>query len=189
MEPITNAWQPDSKTGPLSSSCHRFDNGSTLTNERTYGQTDALQDQCKSSRVPDAPMPVDNEVEVTVSRAEVLRTRVTLARLQGRQERLRAALNDSGLTSTADRLDFLIAQRISDEVLAWNRHWRALGVTKPEPSVEVFARPESLSVPKAPRRIHRKKPAPVISRARQLEIALAVMAAKEAREGGRQVAA
>lgn len=40
-----------------------------------------------------------------------------------------------------------------------------------------------------PRGIRRKKPAPVIPRDRQLEIALAVMAAKEAREGGMEKAA
>jgi hypothetical protein len=126
-------------------------------------------------------LPVD---EVTVSRADVLRTRVTLARLQGRQERLRDGLNRSGLTSIADRLDWLHAQKSPDEALAWRRKWRDLGLAEAHEPVEAFARPESLSVPK-----RRKKPAPVIPRARQLEIALAVMAAKEAREGGMEKAA
>lgn len=189
MEPLANAWQPDSKKGPSSSSCHRFDKGSTLTDERTNGQTDDLQDQGASSSVPDAPNPVENEVEVAVSRAEVLRTRVTLAGLQARQDRLRDALNRSGLTSTADRLDLLIANRSPDETLAWSRRWRALGVDQPEPSAEVFARPESLSVPKVARRTRRRKPEPVIPKSRQLEIALAVMASKEARVGGTEKAA
>lgn len=134
-------------------------------------------------------MPVENEVEVAISRAEVLRTRVTLAGLQARQDRLRDGLTRFGLTSTADRLDFLIAQRSPDEALAWTRHWRALGVTRPEPTGEVFSRPESLSVPSTPRRRRRNRVAPVIAPDRQLEIALAVMAAKEARQGGEQVAA
>lgn len=127
-------------------------------------------------------LPVD---EVIVSRAEVIRTRVTLARLQGRQEQLRAGLNRSGLTSIADRLDWLHAQKSPDEALAWRRRWRDLGVAEEPAPVEVFARPKSLSV----RKSRRKKPAPVIPRDRQLEIALAVMAAKEAREGGTEKAA
>ena len=127
--------------------------------------------------------------DVAVSREDVLRTRVTLAGLQARQEQLRAAVNRSGLSSTVDRLDFLIAQRSPDEALAWNRSWRALGVSRPEPSVAVFARPESLSVPYTPRTPRRKKSDPVIPRDRQLEIALAVMASKEARVGGKQEAA
>lgn len=189
MESVATTWQPDNKTEPLPSPCHRFDNGSTLTNERTYGQTDDLQDQGTFSHVPDAPKPVENEVEVAVSRAELLRTRVTLAGLQARQERLRNAVNRSGLSSTADRLDFLIAQRSPDEALAWKRSWRALGIVRPEPSTATYARPESLSVPYAPRTPRRKKSEPVIPRDRQLEIALAVMAAREAREGGKQEAA
>ena len=127
--------------------------------------------------------------DVTVSREDVLRTRVTLAGMQARQERLRDSVNRSGLSSTADRLDFLIAQRSPDEALAWNRSWRALGVSRPEPTVEVFARPESLSVPYTPRTQRRKKSDPVIPRDRQLEIALAVMAARDARVGGKQEAA
>ena len=147
------------------------------------------QDSSGKSSVSDAPNPVENDVEVAVSRADVLRTRVTLAGLQARQDRLRDGLNRSGLTSTADRLDWLVSQRSPDEVLAWRRHWRSLGVSNPEPTGEVFARPESLSVPHAPRRVHRKKPEPVIARDRQLEIALAVMAVKKAREGGIEKAA
>jgi len=147
------------------------------------------QDSSGASCVPDAPAPVENEVEVGVSRAEVLRTRVTLAGLQARQDRLRDALTRSGLTSTSDRLDFLIAQRSPDEALAWTRRWRALGVTRPEPASEVFARPESLSVPSVPRRRRRKRGAPVIAPDRQLEIALAAMATQEARKGGMEKAA
>lgn len=159
------------------------------TNERTDATDERFQDQCKSPRVPDAPNLVDNEVEVAISREDILRTRVTLAGMQARQDRLRDSVNRSGLTSTADRLDFLIAQRSPDEALAWTRHWRALGVNRPEPTAEVFARPESLSVPSTPRRRRRKRVAPVIAPDRQLEIALAVLAAQEAREGGMEKAA
>lgn len=59
MEPLANTWQPDSKTGALPGLSHRFDSGSTLTNERTYGLTDAPPTTGSSSRVPDAPNPVD----------------------------------------------------------------------------------------------------------------------------------
>jgi hypothetical protein len=126
--------------------------------------------------------------EVIVSREDMIRTRVTLAGLQGRQERLRDGLNRSGLTSIADRLDWLHAQKSPDEVLAWRRKWRALGLTDVHEPVEPFVRPESLSVPKVSRS-RRRKSAPVIPRARQLEIALAVMAAKKAREGKERNAA
>lgn len=133
-------------------------------------------------------LPVD---EVTVSRVDVLRTRVTLAGLQARQDRLRDAVNRSALTSTADRLDFLIAQRSPDETLAWTRRWRALGVKHPQPTQSVFARPVSLSVPKVKRSSGRKsRPVPpAVSEARQLEIAMRVLAAKEARQGRKQDAA
>lgn len=126
--------------------------------------------------------------EVTVSRVDVLRTRVTLAGLQGRQDRLRDGLTRSRLTSTADRLDWLMAQRTRDEVLAWNRRWNALGVECPEPTDGAFARPRSLSVPV--RRKRRRKPLPpVVGLERQMEIMLAVIAKREAREGGMREAA
>ncbi len=127
--------------------------------------------------------------EVAVEKADVLRTRVTLAGMQARQDRIRDSLNRSGLASTVDRLDFLIAQRSADEVLAWNRHWTGLGVVRPAPQPEVFARPVSLSVPSSYKPKRRKRSIPVIAPDRQLEIALAVMAAKEAREGGTERAA
>lgn len=130
-----------------------------------------------------------SDVEPVVTRAEVLRTRVTLARLQARQDGIRAGLNRSGLTSTADRLDWLMSQRSADEVLAWNRRWHALGITHPEPAAESFSRPRSLSVPKEPRRPRRRKSEPVIPERRQLEIAMAVLAAQEAREGRTESAA
>lgn len=123
--------------------------------------------------------------EVIVSREDLLRTRVTLAGLQARQEQLRAGVNRSGLTSIVDRLDWLHAQKSPDEVLAWRRRWRALGVVDEVEPVEVFPRPQSLSV----RKKRRKKSDPVIPRDRQLEIALAVLAAKEARQGGSEKAA
>lgn len=129
------------------------------------------------------------ELEVVVSRAEVLRTRVALARMQARQDAIRSGLNRSGLESTADRLDWLMSQRTPDEVLAWNRRWRDLGVARPEPAAESFSRPKSLSVPKAVRRPRRKKSEPVIPKARQLEIALAALAARDARKGGTEDAA
>lgn len=127
--------------------------------------------------------------DVTVSREDVLRTRVTLAGLQARQEQLRDSVNRSGLTATLDRLDYLIAQRTPDETLTWVRHWRAMGVTRPEPTPDTYSRPESLSVPYKPAQRRRKKTEPVIPRDRQLEIALAVMATREARQGGKQEAA
>ena len=71
---------------------------------------------------------------ISVSRVDVLRTQVTLAGLQAQQDRLRDGLNRSGLTSTADRLDWLMGQRTPDEVLAWNRRWNVLGVACPEPT-------------------------------------------------------
>ena len=51
------------------------------------------------------------DVELVVSREDVLRTRVTLAGLQARQDALRDGVNRSGLTSVADRLDWLMSQR------------------------------------------------------------------------------
>ncbi len=129
------------------------------------------------------------DVELVVSREDVLRTRVTLAGLQARQDALRDGVNRSGLTSVADRLDWLMSQRSPDEVLAWNRRWRDLGVVRAEPTSESFSRPKSLSVPKTVRPQRRKKSEPVIPKSRQLEIALAVLAATDARKGGTEVAA
>jgi len=53
---MTSAWQTDSKK----EFCHRFDNGSTLTDGRTDGLTHDLQDSGSKSYVPDTPNPVDN---------------------------------------------------------------------------------------------------------------------------------
>lgn len=55
---------PHPKTGAETMAPHadptRFDNGFTLTNERTNELTDDLQDQGSNRLVPDAPTPVDN---------------------------------------------------------------------------------------------------------------------------------
>jgi hypothetical protein len=129
------------------------------------------------------------DVELVVTREDVLRTRVTLAGLQARQDAIRAGLNRSGIDGTADRLDWLFSQRSPDEVLAWTRRWRDLGVARPEPIAESFARPRSLSVPRAVRTPRRKKSEPVIPKSRQLEIAMAALATREARKGGTEDAA
>lgn len=57
---------PHPKTGAETMAPHadptRFDNGFTLTNERTDGLTDDLQDQGSNRLVPDTPTPVENGV-------------------------------------------------------------------------------------------------------------------------------
>lgn len=53
---MANVWQKSGKT----ESCHRFDNGSTLTNERTNGLTNSFQDSGSKSHVPNPGNPVDN---------------------------------------------------------------------------------------------------------------------------------
>ena len=169
---MTSGWQTDGNE----EFSQRFDSGSTLTDERTNGLTDDLQDQGLNRRVLNAPNPVDNDVLIT--REDLLRTRVVLAQLAGEQERLSAELNTTGLTDFADRADWLIAHRTPDEQLAWRRHWRRLGFSDPEPRRERFPRSSSLAVPVAPKR--RRKPAPVIPVDRQLEIALQVLAEQEA---------
>lgn len=57
--------------------------------------------------------------------ANLARTRRLLHDLQARQERLAAALAETGLTSVADQLDWLIAHRTPDEQLAAERRWEA----------------------------------------------------------------
>lgn len=61
---------------------------------------------------------------VTIEPVDVLRTRVTLQRLAGRQDQLREALRQEHFASVPDRLDWLIAHRTADEQLAWARKWR-----------------------------------------------------------------
>lgn len=109
-----------------------------------------IQDQGSNRLVPNTPTPVDNEVWVT--QADMIRTRVTLAQLQGEQERLAAELDAGTVRGFADRADWLIAHRTPDEQLAWRRRWRALGVSFPEPSIH-FERPASLAAPKRRRRM------------------------------------
>jgi len=108
---------------------------------------------------------------------DLIRTRVTLARMQGDQERLHAQLEATGLTDFAERADWFMDHWTPDEQLAWRRHWKALGLHDPEPRQPRFVR-GSLAV--VVKRKHRKKPPPVIPRDRQLEIALAVLAAQDA---------
>lgn len=55
---LANGWQNSGK--PEVS--HRFDSGSTLTDERTNGLTDVIQDSGAKSLVPDPPNGVDNRV-------------------------------------------------------------------------------------------------------------------------------
>jgi len=64
---------------------------------------------------------------------DLIRTRVTLARLQGEQERLHAQLEAAGLTSFTERADWLMGHWSNDQQLAWRRRWQRLGLTDPEP--------------------------------------------------------
>ena len=166
---MANRWQTDGNE----EFSDRFDSGSTLTDGRTDLRTTTKTERTRL--VPDAPTPVDNEVQVT--REDMLRTRVVLAELAGEQERLSAALNTTGLTDFADRADWLITHRTTDEQRVWRRHWRRLGVSDPEPRRERFQR-SSLAVTVVPKR--RRKPAPVIPVNRQLEIAMNALAKREA---------
>lgn len=97
----------------------------------TYATNERIQDSVENPYVPDAPDPVDNEVQVT--REDLLRTRVVLAELQMEQERLGAELESTGLTDFADRADWLMAHQSPDRKLAWRRHWQRLGISDPEP--------------------------------------------------------
>ena len=165
---MANAWQNDGNE----EFSHRFDNGSTLTDGRTDLRTTTKTERARL--VPNAPTPVDNEVQV--SREDMLRTRVVLAQLAGEQERLSAALNTTGLTDFADRADWLIAHRTTDEQRAWRRHWRRLGVSDPEPRRERFQR-SSLAVV----RKRRRKPALDDFTARMMQVGLRVLEAREAK--------
>lgn len=88
------------------------------------------------------------DIDFTITREDILRTRVTLAELAGEQERLAAALEETGITSFVDRADWLVSHWSADRQLAWRRYWRALGVVDPEPRSEHFDRGASLAVPK-----------------------------------------
>jgi len=110
-------------------------------------------------------------------------TRNALQRMQADQERLREQLEATGLTSFADRADWLMLHASADEQLAWRRRWRALGVTDPEPREPKFVRGASLAAPR-PRRHRRRE-----FTARQMEIAIAALAAQEAAEAAERRAA
>lgn len=59
---MTNGWQNDGKSDVSHTFVKTLDNGSTLTDERTNGLTNDLQDQGLNRLVLNAPMPVDNKV-------------------------------------------------------------------------------------------------------------------------------
>ncbi len=110
---------------------------------------------------------------------DLLRTRVLLEALQGDQERLHAALVESGVTGFADQADWLIAHRSTDRKLAWKRHWNRLGipVADIEPRPERYIHDGRRAVPK-PAKVHRPV-APIIPPDRQLQIALGVLERKD----------
>lgn len=90
-----------------------------------------------------------------VNMADVAAARAVLAELAQRQEELGARLDASGLTSFAERVEWLRAHRSADEALAEERAWSRLFrrhrvAAEPRPR-QVFVRPRSLSVPKVRR--------------------------------------
>ncbi len=111
-----------------------------------------------------------------VTDLDLLRTRVLLEALQGEQERLHAALGESGVQGFADQADWLMDHWSPDRKLAWRRKWERLGLKPSEiaPQREHLTKPESIANPK-PRRIHRA----TVFTDRQLQIALGVLERKD----------
>lgn len=96
-------------------------------------------------------------MDFQITPVDVLRTRVTLAQIQGEQERLAEQLRLTGLTEFVDRADWLIAHRSPDRRLAWSRYWSGVRRDMAKPEVRVAITPD-----------------------RQLEIALEVLSRQEA---------
>ena len=128
------------------------------------------------------------DVVTEAERIAMIRTRVLLARLQGEQERLAAAFAASGLSSFSARVDFLIDRWTPDERDAWRLRWLELGI-EPEPLWRPAWEFAWALTPPPPRRQRRVKRPPVISPERQLEIAIAVLDARDAEERERLGAA
>lgn len=133
-------------------------------------QQHATGDENKDSRTPET---TDSS---TASDVDLLRTRVVLAELAARQERLAAELDASGIVSFSGRAEWLIGHRSADEQLAWDRHWRRLGVRSPEPRPERWGRDGSLSVVNAGRKRRRR----TVFEGWQVELAIRALEKQEA---------
>lgn len=75
--------------------------------------------------------------------AALMRTRIVLAQRQGEHVARLEALEAAGLSSFADRADWLFAHRPADEQRAWRRRWFALGLTQIAPDLPDRPMPDS----------------------------------------------
>lgn len=100
--------------------------------------------------------------DVHVTDAEFESSLAVLAELADEADAFADALNATGLSTFAERADWCLANLPPDRAVAWRLHWLRLGI-------DVTARP---------RRPYRRRPAPIIPLARQLEIAIASLERK-----------
>ena len=75
--------------------------------------------------------------------AALVRARIVLAQRQGEHVARLEALEAAGLSSFADRADWLFAHRPADEQRAWRRRWAALGLTRIAPDLPDRPMPDS----------------------------------------------
>ena len=94
--------------------------------------TGRIQDQGEKSHVPDPCGAVENADSIP-TQDDLQRTRALLRRMQRENERRLHELEATGLTTFADRADWLMGHWSADQKLAWRRHWERLGLTDPEP--------------------------------------------------------
>lgn len=144
-------------------------NAMLRTYGRTNGPTDALQDQGASSSVPDAPNPVENEVDVA--------------------SQIWFSADFDSLIARVAHLD-LESERVTlPDREAWARAYEAHSDALRH--ALLFGAPSALldvaTTNPVGWRFRPKRPA--IPVGRQLEIAIAALATQEAREGGMERAA